>query len=44
MSYLELITYFNQYRKNIITKLELSFAIALWQESIQDFSIDKINV
>ena len=38
MAYLELIQYFSKFRQGEMSKLELGFAIALWQESIRDFT------
>jgi hypothetical protein len=37
-SYLQLIEYMKLYRKDLILKSELIFAIYLWQESIKDYN------
>ena len=38
MAYSKLIQYFSKFRRGEMSKLELGFAIALWQESIRDFT------
>jgi hypothetical protein len=37
MNYFQLIEYMKMYRKDMIQKSELIFAIYLWQESIKDY-------
>jgi hypothetical protein len=38
MSYIQLIEYMKLYRKDMIQKSELIFAIILWQESIKNYN------
>ena len=38
MSYIQLIEYMKLYRKGLMQKSEMTFAIMLWQESIKDYN------